>query len=883
MNQQTTPLFNDTVQIPTFALAGDAVFQRLNQTQGLSLQAHQYRYIQQHYLTKERKNPILGELLLLNRLAAHTPVADKTSPAELICHDEVIMDTWADVMQVRRTVTGETSPCTLRHVLDLPKRILIHEDMLTDGDILPYILPEGRYANAAKTSIPLLALAPQGASPLPSPVWLWTAPKRKEDTLTPLPTKPRKPKVGDVILLIPRADAASLLSVLTYGGVGNAVLDYRLAEHSVVRSALAMCEGNGLTVPMHEFISHDYAPDKSRMQAYLELYETPCPPHQCHALLRVPQPYEEGVKYMLAAHGLTAYRYGLCNKGNRLVMEYNALCLASIHRELVVRPLPPTRQSYTLPPMEAHPVGVNSVCADYLPTVGLAVASAQITLTETASEGFFAAMQAVTQAVAALASAGIPYSHVHVSPHLSFEGEEDHPLLLSAVCGLYRIATELGLPLENSDVSVSPEGTQAAKLQLTAYAYAPASTPPAQAAGDDDTDLIERLLAAVKANTSFAPIREMLTDMAKTVQQQSSEGEKACIPPHLTLPITLPTPAALKEKELQRRKEISAMEKLKAFESLAAHPRQVLLDTDIGPDCDDVGALAILIHYAKQCGFPIAGVCNCTSNKAGNALIDIVFRRLGMPTPPMGQWPHPDFMTEPQYCKYSGKVAEAFSEDYRNGTLPIEDAVTFYRRRLAAAPDGEVMMISIGMFNNLAALLESPADDISPMTGEELISAKVYAMVSMAAILPEGRECNVICDYKAAKKVFDKWPTPIYFSDFNIGFGLKTGYKHITDPDAVGADPLVMSYHLYTRDWPVVGDNDSYDLTAVQFAVLGVCKLYGLGVPGRLEFYAAVPDRPDLTDATRFIPDPKGNRIFMTLKVSKDEIAESLNKILHNI
>ena len=47
---------------------------------------------------------------------------------------------------------------------------------------------------------------------------------------------------------------------------------------------------------------------------------------------------------------------------------------------------------------------------------------------------------------------------------------------------------------------------------------------------------------------------------------------------------------------------------------LCERPGPVILDTDIGPDCDDVGALAVLISYAKEYGFPILGVCNCTSN-----------------------------------------------------------------------------------------------------------------------------------------------------------------------------------------------------------------------------------------------------------------------------
>jgi len=320
------------------------------------------------------------------------------------------------------------------------------------------------------------------------------------------------------------------------------------------------------------------------------------------------------------------------------------------------------------------------------------------------------------------------------------------------------------------------------------------------------------------------------------------------------------------------------------FESLAKNPRTVLLDTDMGPDCDDAGALALLIHYARTYGFTIAGIANCTSNRSGMGAIDAVCRCCGLETPPLGQWSGEGFMDYDACHKYTDEVAARFSEAYRNGTLAVEDAVTFYRRRLAEAEDDGIVLISIGMFNNLAALLRSPADDISPLTGEELIRRKVHHLVSMAAILPEGRECNVICDYPAAEVVLTGWPTPVFLSDFHIGSQMFTGYAHITDPAEVQKNALILAYHLYTRDWPVVGDNSSYDLTAVQFAAEGVDAgdgvFYDLGECGRLEFYAA-PENPDVPDATRFIPDPNGNLRFMIRKADKPVVAESINKILH--
>ena len=319
------------------------------------------------------------------------------------------------------------------------------------------------------------------------------------------------------------------------------------------------------------------------------------------------------------------------------------------------------------------------------------------------------------------------------------------------------------------------------------------------------------------------------------------------------------------------------------FEPLCQKPRSVILDTDIGPDCDDVGALVCLIDYAKKYNFPILGICNCTSNKAGTGAIDAVCRHCGIETPYLGQWHGEGFQDDPACHKYNDAVAEKFSEAYRSGTLKTVDEVTFYRTLLSKADDDSVIIITIGMFNDLAALLKSPADEISPLTGMELVKAKVNCMVSMAAILPEGRECNVISDYQAAEVVFNEWPTAVYLSDFHIGWQILTGYEHIQDPAAIESHPLVMAYHYYTRDWthlPAKGMNSSYDLTAIQFAVEGEGEYYSLLDPVDLVFYPAIPERPDLPDATRAVPTPDGKFRFMKKEASDEEIRDALNLIL---
>ncbi len=307
-----------------------------------------------------------------------------------------------------------------------------------------------------------------------------------------------------------------------------------------------------------------------------------------------------------------------------------------------------------------------------------------------------------------------------------------------------------------------------------------------------------------------------------------------------------------------------------SFEPLALTKKAVILDTDMGPDCDDVGALVTLISYAKQYDFDILGVCHCTSNRSGVGTIDAVARYCDYPIENLGQWEHPGFLDDETCHKYSDDIAQRFSEKYANGTLAIAPSVEFYRRTLAAAPDDGVVVITIGMFNTLSALLNSAPDQYSPLCGKELVAKKVSALVSMAAILPEGREFNVICDYKAAENLFTNWPTKIYLSDFHIGWQILTGY----DPaDPRPDSPLYESYRLYTAGRCT---NSSYDLTAVQFAVLGKCELYDLLDDAyRLEFYDAGTGTPD---ATRAIPDPEGRIYFMKKLVDDATIAASLNE-----
>merc|ERR1712018_895569 len=51
--------------------------------------------------------------------------------------------------------------------------------------------------------------------------------------------------------------------------------------------------------------------------------------------------------------------------------------------------------------------------------------------------------------------------------------------------------------------------------------------------------------------------------------------------------------------------------------------------------------------------------------------------------------------------------------------------------------DHSIVVVSIGFLQNLAQLLQSPADDISSLSGYDLVNSKVNSVVIMGGIYPQ--------------------------------------------------------------------------------------------------------------------------------------------------
>ena len=257
-------------------------------------------------------------------------------------------------------------------------------------------------------------------------------------------------------------------------------------------------------------------------------------------------------------------------------------------------------------------------------------------------------------------------------------------------------------------------------------------------------------------------------------------------------------------------------------------PLSLIMETDLGNDVDDALALDLIYKYMDAGKIRLLAI---NLNKNGNApaeFADILNTWYGYPDIPIGIIRDgADCETDAavNYAKAvvnlkdgEGKPLFARSHpDYEN----YPEAVTLYRKLLAAEPDFSVVIASVGFSTNLARLLDTPGDTWSPLTGKELVARKVKLLVTMAGDFsnPDSHEYNVVKDIPAAKTVFEEWPTRVVTSPFELGIQVLYPATSIeNDFGWAPSHPVVEAYKAYLK---MPYDRPTWDPTAVLYAVEG--------------------------------------------------------------
>lgn len=259
-------------------------------------------------------------------------------------------------------------------------------------------------------------------------------------------------------------------------------------------------------------------------------------------------------------------------------------------------------------------------------------------------------------------------------------------------------------------------------------------------------------------------------------------------------------------------------------------PVPVIFDSDMGPDYDDVGAIALLHALADSGEADILATVASNRYNGIAEVFDTFNTYFNRPDIPIGI-PKGASVEMSDWQGWSKMVISKYPHDVTSND-EVPGSVEVYRKILSRQPDHSVTIVTVGFFTNLSNLLASRADEYSDLGGRELVEKKVDKLVSMAGKFPKGKEFNVMKDALASKYVCDNWPTQIIFSGFNIGNKIKTGL------------PLIHNQHI--RNSPVKdvfsmnipkAESDkngrmSWDETAVLVAIRGAKPYYSL-VPGR--------------------------------------------------
>lgn len=301
-------------------------------------------------------------------------------------------------------------------------------------------------------------------------------------------------------------------------------------------------------------------------------------------------------------------------------------------------------------------------------------------------------------------------------------------------------------------------------------------------------------------------------------------------------------------------------------------PVPIIFDTDIGPDYDDVGAIALLHAFADS------NECTILATIASNrypriaAVLDLFNTYFKRPDIPIGVVRNGG-VNLASIQKWDSIIVTRYPHSIIKNE-EAENAVSLYRKILASQPDGSVTIVTVGFLTNLADLLLSAPDNYSPLNGKALVKKKVKQLVSMAARfdheMGKFKEFNVVKDSSASVIVFEQWSTPIIFSGFEIGVKVLSGLPLVNN-EGIQSSPVKEVFEISIPQDPQDRNGRmSWDQTAVLIAVRGYEKFYE-AVHGR------IIAKPDGSNGW----DHKGTgHIYIKEKMPVAQVAAVINDLM---
>lgn len=267
-------------------------------------------------------------------------------------------------------------------------------------------------------------------------------------------------------------------------------------------------------------------------------------------------------------------------------------------------------------------------------------------------------------------------------------------------------------------------------------------------------------------------------------------------------------------------------------------PVPVIFDTDMGNDIDDALALSMLYTYHKARKLDLKAITVSKGHPYAVSFTDLMNRTYKLDHIPIGYVGKGGVTSDSG--SYNGQTLQYREAGKRYFTYDVKlaekvpEAYKLQRKVLAAAEDRSVVMMVVGFSTNIARLLQSGADEFSPLSGKELITKKVKMLYMMAGMFGEKPfpEYNVVEDKAAATTVFEQWPGPITASGFEIGdrlhFPARSLFRYYPQ---LWEHPLVNAYFHYIK---MPYNRPTWDLTCVLHAMEPGKQYFRESAPGTI-------------------------------------------------
>jgi len=315
---------------------------------------------------------------------------------------------------------------------------------------------------------------------------------------------------------------------------------------------------------------------------------------------------------------------------------------------------------------------------------------------------------------------------------------------------------------------------------------------------------------------------------------------------------------------------------------VGAEPVKIIFDTDMGSDCDDVGALALLHAYADQHRVDILG-CMYSSGKVpfGAGVVEAINIYYGRPHIPVGAY-HGDDIGDP-VDKMNAEKLITDRTRFGNTIVHNRDAqemTALNRRLLAGQPDDSVTYVTVGHTKGLYDLLVSEPDAVSSLNGRELIKRKVTRWVALGALQARnekgqyGKDWNFYFNGTApyTGTLVKSFPKPIIY--VTAGTDVMTGKTLVTTPSSSIVRTAYKEWLWHYSQKTLDDQRPSWDLAAVYFAVEGEGDFLTSASNGSLEF--------DVEKGCRWIADkgPSTQTMVGQREGSSEAFARYLNHLI---